>query len=287
MDIKTYREAMDMEQKRTFLVVKSNDIVQKARFNLSLQQQKILLYAISQIKPSDKPNQTYTIDIPQMCEVCGIDKSSSNIHQIYQNLEEIKKSSFWFKTEGSSKRDLIDWLINVSVIEYSNPQNPKKATPRKISFKFDSRLEGYLFELASYFTRYELINILPMRSAYSVRLYELMCSYAELGGIVIENTELYEMLQIKETMIFAEFRRNVIAKAISEINKFTNLFVTTKLKRTGRTCTAIDFAIKKKTTLETSVAFASGVVAIDSKNNPQNAEMNKHLISTFTDMIIQ
>lgn len=39
---------------RNKTVTKANDLIQKSRFNLSLQQQKIVLYLISQVTPFDE-----------------------------------------------------------------------------------------------------------------------------------------------------------------------------------------------------------------------------------------
>ncbi len=51
-DIKNTPQRKMMEL-RNYKVVKSNDLIQKSRFNLSLQEQKIILYLISKVKPED------------------------------------------------------------------------------------------------------------------------------------------------------------------------------------------------------------------------------------------
>ena len=52
-----------------FYVVKSNDLIQKARYNMTVQQQKLILYAISKIKKSDLPDQRYELSIDEICSV--------------------------------------------------------------------------------------------------------------------------------------------------------------------------------------------------------------------------
>ena len=54
-------------------VVKSNDLIQKSRFKLSLQQQKVVLYLCSQIQQTDEDFRLYTIPIREFCQMCGID----------------------------------------------------------------------------------------------------------------------------------------------------------------------------------------------------------------------
>jgi len=41
------------EQERNHLVVKHNSLIQKTRYSLTTQQQKVLLYTISKIQPGD------------------------------------------------------------------------------------------------------------------------------------------------------------------------------------------------------------------------------------------
>ena len=43
----------NLDKERDYYVVKANQLITKSRYSLSLQQQKILLYFISQIKPED------------------------------------------------------------------------------------------------------------------------------------------------------------------------------------------------------------------------------------------
>lgn len=62
-----------IQQQRGYMVVKGNTIIQKSRFALSAQQQKILLSMISKIKPEDKANQTYSFEIQEFCKLCNID----------------------------------------------------------------------------------------------------------------------------------------------------------------------------------------------------------------------
>ena len=44
---------------------------------MTLQEQKIVVYLITQIKPTDTdPNKYYVFDTKQLCHVCGIDENN-------------------------------------------------------------------------------------------------------------------------------------------------------------------------------------------------------------------
>ncbi|MBQ3795865.1 MAG: replication initiation protein, partial [Butyrivibrio sp.] len=60
---------------REYKVVKANEIIQKAKFDLSLLEQKTFCYAVSKIKPDDVGGTWYTFTINDYCDVCGINRN--------------------------------------------------------------------------------------------------------------------------------------------------------------------------------------------------------------------
>ena len=58
---------------RNLMVVKRNDLILKSRFNLSLQQQKIVLYLISQITPYDEEFKKleFSLNFSATCKLKG------------------------------------------------------------------------------------------------------------------------------------------------------------------------------------------------------------------------
>ena len=61
------------KENQRYFVAKANDLIRKTRYNLTTQQQKIVLFAISKIKPNDPPETQYEISIDELCEACGIE----------------------------------------------------------------------------------------------------------------------------------------------------------------------------------------------------------------------
>ena len=91
---------MKQEQKyleiRKNTVVKANDLIQKSRFSLSLQQQKIVLYLISQIKPYDEDFKVYSFDIKEFCKVCGIDSDGGKTYaELKEQIKAIRDKSLF------------------------------------------------------------------------------------------------------------------------------------------------------------------------------------------------
>ena len=65
-------------------VIKANTLIQRSRFSLSAQQQKIVLFIISQIEPYDEEFKLYEFKITEFCKLCGIEPKGD----IYNFLKE-------------------------------------------------------------------------------------------------------------------------------------------------------------------------------------------------------
>ena len=85
---------------RSYKVVKANEIIQKARYELNLTELKTLAYIFSMIKPNDTIDQIYTFSINEYCKVCGIDNTSGKHYAtIKQRLKALRDKSFFLMKE--------------------------------------------------------------------------------------------------------------------------------------------------------------------------------------------
>ena len=95
---------------RNKTVVKANELIQKSRFNLSLQQQKIVLYLISQITPNDEEFRLYEFSITDFCRVCGIDPyNGQNYLDLKQAIKDIADKSLWISID-EDEETLLRWI---------------------------------------------------------------------------------------------------------------------------------------------------------------------------------
>lgn len=237
IDMPTKREVaehFEILNKKSNLVVKHNDLIQKTRFSLSVQEQKIILYCISKLKPDDEDFKRYTVDLKSLCNICGIEEQGKNYLNFRKNIEEIKKASFYLKL-FNGKNAYIDWLIGV---EYDDDN-------LGFSFSFDNRLKPYLLQLQKSFTAYELANVLNFKSKYSIRLYELLKSFAYRKNATFSLEQLKELLMIgNKYKQYKYFRTEVLEKAVKEINTFTDIRVSYTPHRENRKITELDFLIE-------------------------------------------
>ncbi|MCL2593380.1 MAG: replication initiation protein, partial [Defluviitaleaceae bacterium] len=107
---KNYDLERKMNELRNYKVVKANDLIQKSRFQLSLQEQKIILYIISKIKPTDEDFIIQNFSIIEFCKVCGIDSDNGkNYKNIKEAIKTLADKSLWLLLDSGSEA-LIRWI---------------------------------------------------------------------------------------------------------------------------------------------------------------------------------
>lgn len=242
----TTDEQIQLEKEREYLVVKDNLLIQKSRFELSLPEQKAIAYIVSKIQPvsaKDKamgvPYQLdYDFDIRQFCKVCGIDyNNGKNYADIKDMLQKLRDRSMWVEIDGDDV--LMGWLSNVRTNKRSG----------NVHIKIDEYIAPYLFALSEKYTAYQLGNIMQMKSAYSVRIYELAKSYRIQRSKKFAIDEFKKMLSVenvKSYSNFKDFRKRVLEVAENEINDMTDLNIKFEPKTKGRKVVAVEMFIQEK-----------------------------------------
>lgn len=233
-----------LSEKRSYKVVKSNNLIQESRFQLTVQEQKIVLYLISQIKPEDEELKEYSFEIIDFCKVCGIDHHGG---KAYKNIKESIKSladrSLWIKKDnekGEEEEILIRWINKARIIERAG----------FIKIRLDNDLRPYLLQLKKRFTQYELLYTLAMRSQYSIRMYELLKSYEYKRTIEFDIDELKKKLFAEKYARFPDFKRYVLERAVREINTFSDILVGYEAIKESRRYAIVIFKIKSKKNLD-------------------------------------
>lgn len=255
--------------KRDYYVVKSNDLIQKTRYSMPLSMQKAFAYICSLIRPPDNiyryssidltPHLTYSFDIKDYCRVCGIswNAGGSAIAYVKHSLKSLADESIYMDI-GNGKEELCRWLDKVIIDKSSN----------MVTVTIGRQLSPYLFSLKKRFTSYELWNILNMKSAYSIRLFELLKSYSNMEQVSFTVDELKKLLFVQGNNCrkcksrhtkkclecdeykniyrsFKQFNSKVLQNSLNEINLYSSMTVKMSTVKRGRSVESIIFMIKK------------------------------------------
>lgn len=232
----------DIEKARYKSIRKANELIQKSRFDLTTQQQKVVLYLISQITPFDEDFKKYEFDIREFCKVCGVDyDNGGNYELIKQQIKKIADKSVWIKLENEEET-LLRWI--------EKPYINKKSG--KIKIKLDEDMKPYLLQLKKNYTQYDLIYTLHFKSKYSIRLYEVIKSihYNELETFKRYYTieEIRSLLGVEDGKLldWKNLRARVLQTAITEINNYSDKHIEPEWIKRGNKVVGVEFTITSK-----------------------------------------
>lgn len=222
-------------------VRKANVLIQKSRFSLTTQQQKIILYLISQIQPWDEEFMTYNFNLLEFAKVCGLEfKGGKDYTDIKEQIRKIADKSMWILLEDGETQSLIRWI-----------ENPKiKIKSGIIQLRLNEDLKPYLLQIKERYTEYQLIYTLHFKCKYSIRLYELICSihFHDLQSYkkIFTLEQIKKLLGCENYTVYRDFRRDVLDKSINEINRYSDKTVTYEPITVGRKVVEIELTITTK-----------------------------------------
>ena len=235
---KSAKQELQTRSNREMQVYKRDDMIQKGRHDLSLQEQKIVLFAISKIQPEDSIFQEYTFSLKDFYRLCGLQTDS------YSKLKGIMKTlsdrSWWIRLDNKGTISLVRWFSTLHMNENSD----------KVSIEFHKDMMPYLLELSkqgAFYTHFQLKYILAMKSQYSIRLYELLKSYQKNNlEWFFETEELKILLNCEQYSNFKDFRKRVLEPSVTEINEFTDIRIAWDVEREGRKVVRVVFYMIEK-----------------------------------------
>ena len=242
----------EISQERDYKVYKSNEIIQRARYDLNITELKAFAFVLSKVKPTDKEGQEYVFSVPDFCKVVGLDyKNGGNYQHIKTTLKKLRDKSFWLVDE-TGRESTVGWLAKVRVNKGSG----------KITVKLDEDIQQYVIGLFNNYTQYSLLSTLPMKSAYSFRIYELLKSYAFTGSHTFDIDDLKSKLAAPYTN-FKDFRKKVIEVATKEINEYTDIEISWEPVFKGRKVIQVKFDINQRDTWGQLEAYSRATRQID------------------------
>ena len=112
-----------------------------------------------------------------------------------------------------------------------------------IEYSFDTRLKEFLLNINSNFTSYYLTNVLNLKSAYSIRIFELLFQLKDKGYRTIFLNDLRECLGIPISYSNKDIRR-LIQNVQKDLQLHTTIQFEFKIVKKGRIFHKVEFIIK-------------------------------------------
>lgn len=232
----------DKTQPKTELVVQHNKLIE-SKSRLTLQEKRVILWLLSQIKPTDNDFTSHRISIKEFCTITQVSPNG-----MYTELQKVTKrliGRVLSIRDLSKNRTLqVSWL---NVADYWHNEGI-------IELKIAQELRPYLLELREEFTVIKIPDIMGLSSIYAVRIFELLKQYQNLGKREIELNDLRKFCSIEgnKYKLYGIFKLKVLEIARREINAKTDIFIDYKEIKTARKITSINFLIKQNPNYKTT-----------------------------------
>lgn len=207
----------------------------EARHELSVPEQRLVLWLVAQIEKADDCFQEHSLDVQVMEQILG-----SNNGRIYEQIRQvchsIQKRVLEIQVPGEKKRKSFNWL---HLVTYHDGEG-------RVSMRFHDELAPYLLRLREHFCQIPLVPVFRLRGGYSVRWLEMLCAKKFRGSWVMTVEELREWLHIEPTGL--ESVKDLRVKAIDtpkrELDQKSELTFTYEPHLIGRRITGWTFTVQ-------------------------------------------
>lgn len=223
------------------LITKDNNLID-ACFNLSAVEQKVMLLGIANAR-----------DLKELTSETPVKVTVQNY------IDQFGADS---KSAYSQIKEAVDHLFN-RYFTYFNPQVDDYTRSRWVYETTYMNEKGFVYifftpivikmihTLESHFTKYHLDQVSNFKSKYSLRIFELVIKWLNVG--ITQKYEITDFrrklgLENNEYTSIAYLKRDVIDKAVKEINSKSDLNISYEQFKDGRTITHIQFKVQKKAT---------------------------------------
>ena len=217
------------------IVTKANALIE-ASYNLTLNEQRIILACAAKLD-SRKPmprEAVFVLSADEFVDLFGSDPKNA-----YAEMEEAAAKLYQRdirRIEGKTRRHL-RWVY---MAEYKRGEG-------KVKLGFSPEIAPYLTMLHKRFTSYRLEEVASLRSAYAIRLFEMLVQFSETGLFVISVSDFKLRLGIEDKYDrFSNLKARVIEPAIKDLTTKTSLEITWRGIKKGKAVDRLEFQFEEK-----------------------------------------
>ena len=226
--------------KNSIIAIQHNNLVQ-AKYSMTLQQKRVMIWLVSQIKPTDEDFKEHILSVKELIEVCQLSGESA-----YKQLKDI---TFSLIEKG------------IRIIDITNPKEDigtqiswlSSARYRygRVTLTFSPELKPYLLLLKERFTTINMIDMMQFKSVHAIRIYELLKQYENIGVRILDIEEIKECCGVKGKLRkYDHFEKYLLLISQREINEKSDIHIEFERIKPFRKITGIKFIITKNKAYE-------------------------------------
>lgn len=221
--------------KNSIIAMQHNNLVQ-AKYSMSLQQKRIMIWLVSQIRPDDVDFKEHLLSVKELIEICQLSGESSykQVKDITFSLIE-KGIRIIDITDPKEEREIqVSWL---SSADYKGGH---------VKLSFSPKLQPYLLQLKDRFTAINTLDLMQFKSVHAIRIYELLKQYQNIGERSLSIEEIKEYCGVEGRLKkHSDFEKKLLLIAQREINEKSDIEFTFERIKKSRKIVSIRFYIKK------------------------------------------
>lgn len=215
------------------IVVQDNQLI-NAKYKLSRAELNFILLGIAQIKKEDVELTEYEIKVSDIEDKFNKQQNQTQLKvfakKLMSKVLEVPTDDGWI---------IFNWF---SKIQYVKGQ-------AKFKVRIDIDLRPYLLQLRDKFTKYNLNNILPLTSNYSIRIYQFLkeVEFKNEKRRTFTVAELQELLQVPPSYKekYNKFKTAVLLTAQKELQEHCDIYFEFDEIKEGKKVNEIVFKIKQ------------------------------------------
>lgn len=245
------RGRSDLAELESSFVRQSNQLVQEGSYELrELQEQRLLLYLISRIKPEDTEFEQITLNKSEFCRIAGINSTGGSvladidraIARLYDANLTFRGSRWIPKADGSGSK-FMKWITA-----------PERTNRGQYTLQISPDMAPYLLELRKNYTTLELSWLLQFRGTYTIRAYSYLKSrhYDKLHPYTFKLSldELRAVLGVTGYPKWKDLNARVLRPAAAEITEKSDMTVEYQPIYTKNKVTDLEITVATKDTME-------------------------------------
>ena len=226
--------------KNSIIAIQHNNLVE-AKYSMTLQQKRIMIWLVSQIKPDDIDFKEHVLNIRELIKICQLSGESS--------YKEIKDITFSLIEKG------------IRIIDITDPENKREIQVSwlssadyykgQVKLSFSPKLKPYLLQLKEKFTTINVIDLMQFKSVHAIRIYELLKQYQDIGERTLGIEEIKECCGVKDKLRkYDHFEKYLLLIAQREINEKSDIHFEFERIKPSRKIEGIKFIISKNKAYE-------------------------------------
>jgi len=233
------KKMKEKELPPSVVVFQHNNLVE-ARYSLTLQEKKIILWLTSQIQPDDKDFKKHTLTVKGFMDLMGLTG-----HANYKELQKI--------TLGLMKKVLIIKEPELKVLTQVSWLNSARYEEGEgfIRLGFAPEMHPFLLNLKKTFTVISLSDLMQFKSIHAIRIYELLKQYQDIGERTLTLEEIRECCGVTGKLKqYGELKQKLLLIAQREINQKSDIKFEFVPRKRVRKVVGIKFIISKNKAYE-------------------------------------